>query len=132
MPAVAQEAPPQSLLSCLLNAQQQELPSMLRQIAEPLAAPFAIPLPLSKLPFNPDGSPSRQRYNGKALLELHVKQAKGLSVSDVMATAGLLGQPQPSSECPAAPVLSGSQVRHHPNKYITDSHAVSCMLGCFA
>ena len=134
MPAVTKEAAPQLLLSRLLNAQQQDLHSMLRQIAEPLAAPFAIPLPLSKLPINPDGSPSRPRYNGKALLELHVKQAKRLSVSDVVATAGLLGQPQPSSECPAAPYLSDSQVSRHPDlSYIIITYALSCILAllCF-
>ena len=110
VPAVAQQLPQPSLLSRLLNATHQDLPSMLRQIADPLTAPFATLPPLSELPINPGGSHSRWRYNGQALLEHHMQQAKQLPVSDVLPTAGLLGQPQPGGKCPAAPSLNRSKV----------------------
>ena len=83
---------------------------MLKQIADPLTAPFALLPPLSELPINPDGSHSRWRYNGQALLEHHMLQAKKLPVSDVLPTAGLLGQPQPGANCPAAPSLTRCKV----------------------
>ena len=107
MAAVAQEGPPASLLSRLLNANQGELSSMLRQMAGPLALPFVIPPPLLG---TPNGSLTQPRFNGKALLEYHMEQARRLAANDVVATAGLLGQPQPSAECPAAPCLIRSQV----------------------
>ena len=109
--AVAQETPRPSLLSRLLNAPPQDLPSMLRQIADPLTAPFATLPPLSELPSNPDGPHSRWRYNGQALLEHHIQQAKKLPISDVLPTAGLLGQPLPGTDCPPAPSLSPSKVK---------------------
>ena len=82
---------------------------MLRQIADPLTAPFATLPPFSELPINHDGSHSHWRFNGQALLEHHIKQARKLPVSDVLPTAGLLGQPQPGSNCPAAPSFTRSK-----------------------
>ena len=108
--AVPHKLPQPPLLSRLLNATQQDLPSMLRQIVDPLTAPFATLSPLSELPIDPDGSHSRWRYNGQALLEHHMQQIRKLPVSDALPTAGLLGQPLPGSDCPAAPSLTRSKV----------------------
>lgn len=109
--AVPQEAPQPSLLSRLLNAPQQDLPDMLSQVFSPLTEPFARLPPLSELPINPGGSQSGWRYNGQALLEHHVQQAKQLPVGDVLPTGGLLGQPTPGRDCPAAPSVTRSKVR---------------------
>lgn len=109
--AVPQEAPQPSLLSRLLNAPQQDLPGMLSQVFSPLTEPFARLPPISELPINPGGSQLGWRYNGQALLEHHMQQAKQLPVGDVLPTGGLLGQPPPGRECPAAPSLTRSKVK---------------------
>lgn len=83
---------------------------MLRQITDPLTAPFAMLPPLSELPIEPNGPQSSWHHNGQALLEHHLQQARQLSASDVLPTGGLLGQPQPGSHYPAAPSLSRSKV----------------------
>ena len=110
MNAVPQEAPPPSLLSRLLNTPQQDLPSLLSQVFSPLTEPFARLPPLSELPINPDGPQSGWRYNGQALLEHHIQQALQLPAGDVLPTGGLLGQPPPGRDCPAAPSLTRSKV----------------------
>lgn len=108
--AAAKGAPQLSALSQLLNTDQSELPGMIRQLLDPLAAPFSMPAPLSALPIGANGTP-QWRYNGQALLEYHLKQARSAPQGQVLRTAGLLGQPQADTGCPVAPSLTRSQVR---------------------
>ena len=107
---MAQDSPQPSLLSRLLNATPQDLPSMLRHITDPLTAPFATLPPLSELPIEPGGPHSSWHHNRQALLEHHLQQARQLPANDVLPTGGLLGQPQPGSHYPAAPSMSRSKV----------------------
>ncbi|KAA6423282.1 MAG: hypothetical protein FRX49_06734 [Trebouxia sp. A1-2] len=108
-PAVVADTPPPSTLSCLLNTDERELPGIIKCLLEPLAFPFHLPNPLSPLPIKSDGSP-QWLYNGNALMEYHIKQAGRLPKDQVLATAGLLGQPTTDGMCPAAPSLNRSRV----------------------
>ncbi len=107
--AVIAETPPPSTLSRLLNTDENELPGIIQRLLEPLAFPFHLPNPLSPLPIKIDGSP-QWLHNGNALMEYHIKQAGKLPKDQVLATAGLLGQPATHGVCPAAPSLNRSRV----------------------
>ena len=101
--------PPPSTLSSLLNTDERELPGIIQCLLEPLAIPFHLPNPLSLLPIKSGGSP-QWLYNGNALMEYHIKQAGKLPKDQVLATAGLMGQPATDGVCPAAPSLNRSRV----------------------
>ena len=119
--AVVADTPPPSTLSRLLNTDENELPGIIQRLLEPLAFPFHLPNPLSPLPVKSDGSP-QWLYNGNALMEYHIKQAGRLPKDQVLATAGLWGQPATDGVCPAARSLNRSRVssRLHQNM-LTDS-----------
>ena len=107
--AVVADTPPPSTLSRLLNTDENKLPGIIQRLLEPLAFPFHLPNPLSPLPIKSDGSPL-WLYNGNALMEYHIKQAGRLPKDQVLATAGLLGQPATDGVCPVAPSLNQSRV----------------------
>jgi hypothetical protein len=107
--AVVADTPPPSTLSRLLNSDENEMPGIIQRLLEPLAFPFHLPSPLLPLPIKSDGSP-QWLYNGNALMEYHIKQAGRLPKDQVLATAGLLGQPRADGTCPAAPSLNRSRV----------------------
>ncbi|KAL0049216.1 hypothetical protein WJX82_008932 [Trebouxia sp. C0006] len=108
-PAVVADTPLPSTLSRLLNTDENKLPGIIQRLLEPLAFPFHLPNPLSPLPIKSDGSPL-WLYNGNALMEYHIKQAGRLPKDQVLATAGLLGQPATDGVCPVAPSLNQSRV----------------------
>ena len=134
--AVVADVPPPSTLSCLLNSDENELPGIIQRLLEPLASPFHLPNPLSPLPIKIDGSP-QWLYNGNALMQYHIKQASNLPKDQVLATAGLLGQPATDGVCPAAPSLNRSGVsswlhqnmieRQLPGVEISSGSAVVCI-----
>ncbi len=135
--AVVADTPPPSTLSRLLNTDENELPGIIQRLLEPLAFPFNLPNPLSPLPIKSDGSP-QWLYNGNALMEYHIKQAGRLPKAQMLATAGLWGQPATGGMCPAAPSLNRSRVssRLHQNmierqlagvKHVSSGSAVVCI-----